>query len=136
MHRGSPFIDNLLDNAQAVNTILYCQNWPEAVAFYRDRLGLRVAFENAWFVEFEVLPGAFLSVADAARSSIEAAGGRGLTITLRVPDADRIHARLEAAGLDVGPVTQHAWGARVTYLHDPEGNRLEFWSPSPGPTPG
>ncbi len=115
---------------RSANTILYCRDWAATEAFYREALGLPVAHANSWFVEFELAPHAFLSVADASRCSIEAAGGRGLTITLRVDDADRTHARMTGAGLTVGALRDHPWGARVFYLHDPEGNRIEVWSSS------
>jgi catechol 2,3-dioxygenase-like lactoylglutathione lyase family enzyme len=42
-----------------VNTILYCRHWRETVAFYRERLGLKSAFQCDWFVEFRLTPTAF-----------------------------------------------------------------------------
>jgi len=35
------------------NTIIYCRNWSESVAFYRDELKFEISFTNEWFVEFE-----------------------------------------------------------------------------------
>ncbi|MFQ5611511.1 MAG: VOC family protein [Anaerolineae bacterium] len=111
-----------------LNTILYCQHWPEAVAFYRDGLGFAITVETDWFVEFELNPGARLSVADEARTTIKSAEGRGLTLTFQVAQADRIWQRLAGRGLEVGPVRDHPWGGRAFFLFDPEGNRLEVWS--------
>ena len=113
----------------SMNVILYCTRWGETVDFYRDRLGLPVSFESDWLIEFRVSDGGCLSVADERRSRVKSAAGAGLTVTLRVPDADAAHARLAAAGLEVGPIQTHAWGARLFRFHDPEGHRLEIWSP-------
>ncbi len=114
-----------------VNTILYCSRWRECVAFYRDGLGLAAAFENDWFVEFELNSASRLSVADARRASIQTAHGSGITMTLKVEDIRAAHQMLRQRGLDPGPVKKHAWGADVFYLRDPERNRIEFWSDGP-----
>lgn len=112
------------------NTILYCANWRETAAFYREVLELEQSFANDWFVEFKVARGCYLSVADAARSSIEAGGGRGLTLSLRVKDLAAAHQQIASRLAELTPIKRHAWGAEVFYLHDPAGNRIEFWSPS------
>jgi predicted enzyme related to lactoylglutathione lyase len=111
------------------NTILYCERWAETVEFYRSGLGLAVTHENDWFVEFAVHPGSFLSVADAARSSIEAGRGAGLTLSWQVADIDAAKASLTEAGIDVGEPTVR-FGARVVDVFDPVGNRIELWSGS------
>ena len=116
---------------QSVNTILYCRKWRETVSFYRDRLGLPISFESEWLIEFEVSESGFLSIADERRSRVKSAVGAGMTITLRVENADATHAHLEEAGLQLGPVHAHPWGARLFRFHDPEGHRLEIWSPIP-----
>ena len=110
------------------NTVLYCDRWAETVEFYRTLLGFDVEFENDWFVEFHVGGDAYLSIADAARATIEPAGGRGVTLTLRTPDLDAANALLGERGVEVSAVKRR-WGAAVFYCRDPEGHRLEFWSP-------
>lgn len=87
-----------------------------------------VSFENEWFVEFVINDGARVSVADAARTRIDSAGGRGLTLTLKVTDLQAARAELEGRGLSPSPISRHPWGADVFYLVDPEGHRIEFWS--------
>ncbi len=113
---------------KTANTILYCLRWRETVDFYRNRLGLSVLMEKDWFVEFEISAAARLSVADEARSSIGSAGGRGLTLTFEVEDLDITHQHLSDGGLNPPPVRKHGWGAEIIRIHDPEGNRLEFWT--------
>ena len=118
----------MVQPVRVVNTILYCRRWPETVAFYREVFGFPVSFENDWFVEFEVNPGARLSVANEQRASVKSAGGRGLTLTFQVAQADETWRRLRERGVQVGEVAAHAWGGRAFFLFDPEGNRLEVWS--------
>jgi catechol 2,3-dioxygenase-like lactoylglutathione lyase family enzyme len=113
------------------NTILYCREWEATVAFYRDRLGLPVTYAGEWFVEFALTATARLSVADERRASVKSAGGAGITLTFQVADAAAVRTAFESAGLTPGPLKRHAWGATVFYLHDPEGHRLEVWSPLP-----
>jgi len=113
---------------KTANTILYCRAWEATVAFYRDRLHLPITYASDWFVEFELTPGARLSIADERRATIQSSGGAGITLTFEVDDADAAWQTLHAAGIAVGAVKDHAWGARVFYLRDPEGHRLEVWS--------
>jgi lactoylglutathione lyase len=109
------------------NTILYSRRWPEMVMFYRDVVGLPVALERDWFVEFQVAPAAFVSVADSARASVEPGDGRGVTLSWRVDDVATVRAQLIAAGVSVSEIARR-WGARVAYLFDPDANRIELWS--------
>ncbi len=111
---------------ERANTIAYCSRWRECVGFYRQGLGLTVVFENDWFVEFALNSASGLSVADARRATIESAEGKGITLTLKVQDVQAAQRALAARGLDPGRVEQHAWGAEVFYLQDPDGNRVEF----------
>lgn len=119
-----------LPQIKTANTILYCRQWRETVDFYQRRLGLPVTFASSWFVEFRLSDTARLSVADERRASVKSAGGAGITVTLQVESADLAWRALQHSGLTPGPVKDHPWGARVFYLADPEGHRLEFWSPA------
>ena len=111
------------------NTIVYCAKWKETVDFYKNQLQFRVTTTLDWFIEFELTATARLSIADVSRTSQEACGGKGITIAIEVEDITTTHLFLENAGLHPPAIRDHAWGARVFYIHDPEGNRLEFWSP-------
>lgn len=110
------------------NTIIYCTRWADCVDYYRDGLGLDVAFENDWFVELKLAEGARLSLADAGRATIDSADGRGITVTLKVADIHDARRQLEDRGLEPGEIRRHAWGDLVFYLRDPDGNRIEVWS--------
>ena len=119
---------------ERANTILYCRRWNECVEFYRDTIGLTVGYENDWFVEFSVDGSSMLSVADARRATIESAAGAGVTLAWLVEAVDLVRARLVRLGVDVTPLTTR-WESTVCYCHDPEGHRIEFWTPSPEPGP-
>ncbi len=113
---------------KTVNTILYCRNWRETVDFYQTKLKLPVTASFEWFVEFKLNEGSRLSIADEERASIGSAAGKGLTITLRVDDIEKMRAFLEGAGVRPTLIRDHPWGGKVVYIYDPEGHRLEFWS--------
>lgn len=112
---------------QRTNTILYCRNWPATVSFYRDVLGLLVHHATDWIVEFQVTGDSFVSIADAARTTIDSAAGAGLTLAWQVPDAAAAHRHLKERSIAIGPI-ETRWGAIVFYFHDPEGHRIELWS--------
>jgi catechol 2,3-dioxygenase-like lactoylglutathione lyase family enzyme len=117
---------------QRSNTILYCRRWTETLHFYREGLCLPVCHETDWLVELRLAPAAFLSVADERRARIKSAGGQGLTLSWQVPELRAARDQLRARGLDPGPIRPHAWGAMVCYLRDPEGHRIELWTPLRG----
>ena len=109
------------------NTIIYCDEFDAVVGFYRDGLGLRTTMHRDWFVEFELHPGAHLSVADAARTTVTPGNGSGLTLSWRVDDIEAVRTRLSTSRIDVSPARTR-WGARCIDVFDPAGNRIEFWA--------
>lgn len=113
---------------KTANTIFYCRKWKECVDFYKNKIGLQVTTSLDWFVEFKLNKASRLSIADESRTSIDSNEGKGVTIALDVGDIETIHIYLNEAGLSPPPIKDHAWGARVIHIHDPEGNRIEFWS--------
>jgi len=117
-------------NIEAGNTILYSRRFADCVAFYGELLGLEVSHRIDWFVEFRVTDSTFVSVADAARTTIDSAGGAGITLTFKVADADAVHRRLTDLGAVATAPSDHPWGARSFYVFDPEDRRIEFWSAS------
>lgn len=112
---------------KATNTVLYCKNWQETVEFYRTGLKLLVLSSNEWFVEFKLNEVSRLSIANEARTSIDSSGGKGITVSLQVTDIEQTRNELIEAGITPTPIKE-VWGAKAIYVHDPEGNRLEFWS--------
>ncbi len=113
---------------ETANTVLYCEKWTETAAFYRDVLQLTPLLHNDWFVEFALTDTARISIANAARTTIDSVAGQGFTLTLQVADVESIRQQLLTADIDVGPISQR-FDADVCYLHDPEGHRIELWTP-------
>jgi catechol 2,3-dioxygenase-like lactoylglutathione lyase family enzyme len=110
------------------NTILYCRNWPETVAFYRHTLALSVAFTSDWLIEFYLGGTAYLSLADERRTTLKSSQGAGITLSLQVDHAAEAWATLQQQGVTVTPL-KVLWGAQQFFFFDPEGHRLEIWSP-------
>jgi len=46
---------------------------------------------------------------------------------LQVADVEETRAEFVEAGFNPTPIKE-IWGSKAIYIHDPEGNRLEFWS--------
>lgn len=111
---------------KAANTILYCRNWQETVAFYRDGIKLLMLSSNDWFVEFKLNEAARLSVADEVRTTVKSGDGKGITVSLQVADVVEVQTELTRAGISSTPIKE-VWGSKAIYVRDPEGNRLEFW---------
>ena len=110
-----------------INTILYCRNWDDTVKFYRDVLKLMVNHEAEWLVEFQLIDNTFLSIANAASTSIKSSNGDGITLSFQVETVDAAHRQLHEIGIETGPI-KPIWGARAFYIFDPEGHRIELWS--------
>ena len=110
-----------------VNTILYCDAFMETVEFYRRFLRLQVSFANQWFVEFRLADRATMSIVDAARATVPAVEGKGMTLSLRVSDLDDLRQRLTELGIPATDISRR-FGSRVFDMHDPEGHRIEFWT--------
>jgi predicted enzyme related to lactoylglutathione lyase len=110
-----------------VNTILYCRNWKNTVRFYRDVLKFVINYESEWFVEFQLADNTYLSIANAANTSIKSADGGGITISIQIEDVDSTHSWLNELGIKTSKI-KSVWGAQAFYIFDPEGYRLELWS--------
>lgn len=123
-----PIPDAPLIRVERGNTILYCADWRAVVDFYRDDLRLPVTAEKEWFVEFVLHEGARLSIADASRATISGVDGQGITLSWKVTDVAATRSRLVGAGLHPTEV-RTVWDATAFYLFDPEGHRIEVWSP-------
>ncbi|HCY84367.1 MAG TPA: glyoxalase [Desulfobacteraceae bacterium] len=109
------------------NMILYCRNWKKTVQFYRDILRFPIRFSSDWFYEFSLNESSRLSIADENRSSIKAPLCKGLTITMQVEDIDATWSDFSGMQLNPTPIQSHPWHAKVFYIVDPEGHRLEIW---------
>jgi len=114
-------------NLRRTNTILYCRSWETTVRFYRDVLRLSINHQTEWLVEFHLADESYLSIANAANTSIQSADGEGITLSWQVDDLAETHRRLNELGVKTSEI-KPIWGARAFYFSDPEGHRIELWS--------
>jgi catechol 2,3-dioxygenase-like lactoylglutathione lyase family enzyme len=111
------------------HTVLFCRKWKACVAFYRDVLGFEVVDSNPRFVEFQVTPGARIGLLKPTGKSVLEDTSASCILSFRVENVEKIHKILSARCKEATAVKQHSWGARLFELRDPEGRRLEFWTP-------
>ena len=120
--------------------VLFVQDFPKCLAFYRDQVGLEVVQEEPHFAAFKMFDQDFalLTLENGADmvgldvESFEAQTGRGdrAMLCTRVDDVDKAYETLRARGVvfTKAPVDQF-WGIRAAYFRDPEGNIWEIAHP-------
>jgi predicted enzyme related to lactoylglutathione lyase len=118
------------------NVRVFVRDLAEAVAFYRDVLGLRLRFEAPAFAIFAT--GAASLMIEPGEGADEQDGelvGRFTGVTLTAPDIANTHRVLCAAGVEfLHPPTPEPWGT-VTHFRDPSGNVLtvvQYAAPAAG----
>ncbi len=109
------------------NIILYCEKWKETVRFYKNTLYLEVIFSSDWFIEFSLNDKSRLSIADQKRTSIKSVNPKGITIALQVKNIDMVWNDFFEKDLNPTQIKNHPWNAKVFYIFDPEGHRIEIW---------
>lgn len=120
---------------QVTYAIVFVQDMPRSVAFYRDVLGLPLRFESTHWTEFAT-DGATVALhkAEARRPgdpapTDERAGqcrpGFG------VPDLDVFHARMIARGVTCVEPPKNVFGARQAQYADPDGLVISVGEPGP-----
>ncbi|MEZ5886357.1 MAG: VOC family protein [Paracoccaceae bacterium] len=96
--------------------------------WYRHHLGTYIDYFTPW--QQEAGPTVFMPF---AADTDYFAADRQWMINLRVRDLDGLLATLRTAGIEV--TTNPDWDApevgRFARIHDPEGNPIELWEPSP-----
>ncbi len=119
---------------RAAFPLIYCEDLPATLAFYRDALG----FEVTMSVEpgFHALRhgGSELALADVRGQetgthgkAIRPAGGHRFELCLEVADVDAAVAELGAPVLV--EAADQPWGERMAYVEDPEGTPVMLYAP-------
>lgn len=111
---------------QRSNTILYCDRWSKTVEFYKEHFRFPITHQTDWFVEFQITPNSFLSIANEIRASIRSVEGQGITLSWQVADIEDTHTYWSKQDIFITEIKKK-WGALVFYLHDPENHRIELW---------
>jgi catechol 2,3-dioxygenase-like lactoylglutathione lyase family enzyme len=112
-------------SVDSFHTVLFCRKWEVCVSFYRDILGFKEVDIKPGFVEVQVAPGSQIGLLRSSKNSDPGC----VILSFRVRDVDRLHDSLSTICKEVTAVKPHPWGARIFELRDPEGRRLEFWTP-------
>jgi catechol 2,3-dioxygenase-like lactoylglutathione lyase family enzyme len=111
---------------ELVEVVLYVRDMNRAIRFYRDTLGLELAFESAHWTTFRT--GACTLALHATERREPGSGEPDPTFL--VPDAAAERARLAAAGVEATEIREPVAGTRVFDATDPEGNRFSIESKS------
>jgi len=122
---------------------VFVRDWPRAVAFYRDTLGIPVAFADEELGWAQLDTGAAqLALERFTEETPERAGdadadehlvGRFVGASLAVADIDHVYATLVGRGVEfVSPPERMPWGGVLAHFRDPEGNVLTLVG-RPGP---
>lgn len=122
--------------------VFFVQEFDSTLAFYRDRLGLPVRYQDKGYAELAV-EGAKLALLASSRIDEQVGHGHGLRpaagaheghITLMVEDVDRLYQALQAKGVKfLSAPQERPWGQRSVYLADPEGHLVELATNLPRP---
>lgn len=124
-------------------TLLYVEDFPRMLAFYRDTLGLTLGADDPGpgheigvdWAQFRTEGGGALELFDHARFGKKLAfpypRSNANVITFRVASVERETARLRTAGADVGDIFHADWG-KAMHFYDPEGNHLQLFEVAEG----
>ena len=110
--------------------VMYVRDWPKAMAWYRDKLGLQVVYvEEDHHFAVVGLPGAgpvLHLVGDTDRD----AGGRSRCVpNLSTDDFDATLTELRNRGVEVLAIQDDQdEGYRLATIADPEGNELNLYT--------
>jgi lactoylglutathione lyase len=116
--------------------IVYCDDLPRSLRFYRDLLGFRVTFAfpeqgEPAFVSLALDGGSEIALAGvgdpeavhAHGKTVRPASGHGFELCVYADDVDRAVAELRAAGVPVlAEPADQPWNERMAYVEDPDGN--------------
>lgn len=108
---------------------IFSFEWEAALAFYRETLGLPLAFVDAemGWAQFEVGEEVFLGLerCDPDDPASKELVGRFVGTSIAVDDIDEVCESLVAQGVEfVGPPEKQPWGGTLAHLRDPDGNVL------------
>lgn len=115
------------------HTVLRCRKWSECVAFYRDVLGLSIVDRKERFVEFRVTSASRIGLINTGAQRGEVEGAKdGIILSFCLEDLEATHEELASRWPGTSEIRTHPWGDRLFETEDPEGRRIEFWTPGRG----
>ena len=105
---------------------IFSFSWDESVAFYQDKVGLPLKFQNAdmGWAEFD-LEGMSLAIErqDPKDPEAQSLVGRFVGISIQVDDIDSVYNDLCDKGVKfTGPPEIQPWGGVLAHMVDPDNN--------------
>ncbi len=119
-----------------VNTCLITDNVKRLVEFYEPVLQQKGKWSGNDYAEFATGAGVLAIFSARAQEkyipgSAEAAKNRSVILEFKVANPDQEYRRLQGVVKTwVKPPTTQPWGTRSIYFRDPDGNLVDFYSPS------
>ena len=111
-------------------TFLYYKNLAQAMRFYEDVLGFKLAIDQGWCKIYGVSADGYVGLVDETRGMHKAHPVKPVQICMRVSDVDAWHAHLK--GLEVEGLTEprssRELRIRAFVCYDPEGYQIEIQS--------
>jgi uncharacterized glyoxalase superfamily protein PhnB len=119
-----------------INTCLITNNVKRLVDFYEPILSVRAKWSGKDYAEFPTGVGVLAIFSEEAQEryipgSTKAAKNKSIVLEFRVADVDQQYRRLQSAVKTwVKPPTTQPWGTRSIYFRDPDGNLVDFYTPT------
>jgi catechol 2,3-dioxygenase-like lactoylglutathione lyase family enzyme len=115
-------------------TVLKVADWPKAVAWYHDTLGLLAVLTDPEHQFALLVAGTGRLALQGGREAAEAGLAGTVRLVFQVPDVDEERSRLIGKGLEIGPPLENTReGYREIRFHDPDGTPIAFFSWSSPP---
>jgi predicted enzyme related to lactoylglutathione lyase len=115
---------------------IWSEDLNNLLPFYRDVLGLKIAFESPEFVNFGeradggAYLGAYLGLGTHSEVKGKASDPYRHTVGLDSDNVDADYDRLQAAGVEFIEQPTDYGGLRIATLKDPEGNIVQLLQPT------
>lgn len=114
---------------RVLNAHHWTRNMDDAIAFYRDVLGLDLhARQGEDWAEFDI---AGTTVALHGMSHGGVPPQSGATIVFEVDDLDAAMRSLASKGVPIGDVAETPGAGRFTSFRDPDGNLMQLFEAAP-----
>ena len=107
---------------------VFVTDWPRALEFYTQTLGMRTALAMDGWAEFDT-GAAHLAIerVDPADPEARTSVGRFVGVSLSVPDVDAAYRALTQRGVVfVAPPERQPWGGVLAHFKDPDDNVLSL----------
>ena len=109
-------------------TFIYFKDLQEAIRFYEDVMGFKLAIDQGWSKIYHVTGNAHIGLVDEVRGRFNNEEKKTNQICLRVPDLEKWHQHLKAKGVkNLSEIKEsQELKIRAFVLYDPGGYELEI----------